>query len=181
MAGKRDWLREGISILTEEGSQALTIDRLCGRLGLTKGSFYHHFAGMTGYKAALLEHYERIGTQRFIEAVEADPVEPVVMLDRLLDLVMASTELGLDTAMRAWAQQDPQAGEMMARVDQARVEYMESLWLRHRGDAAEARMVGQLLYAVHVGARHMLPPLQRHELGGVYRLLLDRLKGWTGP
>ncbi|MBC6449532.1 TetR/AcrR family transcriptional regulator [Actinokineospora xionganensis] len=178
---KRDWLREGIAVLSTEGSQALTIDRLCGRLGLTKGSFYHHFGGMAGYQAALLEHVEKVGTQRFIEVVEAETDEPAAMLDRLLELVLAAHEDGLETAMRAWAQQDPQVGAMMTRVDQGRIAYMESLWLRDRGDPDEARRVGQLLYAIHIGARHMLPPLPQEELRAAYRLLLDRLRGGTDP
>ncbi len=173
--GKRDWLDEGIAVLAAEGSQALTIERLSGRLGLTKGSFYHHFAGMAGYQGALLDHFEKVCTDRYIEELEALPSEPTVMLDRLLDMVLASQEQGLETAMRAWAQQDAHAAAMMTRVDQARIAYLESLWLRHGRDATESRHVGQLLYAILVGAGHMLPPLSEEDLRAAYRLVLDRL------
>lgn len=175
MAGKQDWLDEGMKVLATEGAQALTIDRLSGRLGLTKGSFYHHFAGMAGYQGALLEHFERVCTDRYIEALEEAPAEPAAMLDRLLDMVIASQEQGLETAMRAWAQQDAQAAVMMTRVDQARIAYLESLWHRHGRDAAEARHVGQLLYSILVGAGHVLPPLSDADLRAAYRLVLDRI------
>jgi AcrR family transcriptional regulator len=35
-----DWIRTGYAIRAEEGIKALKIDRLCSRLGVTKGSFY---------------------------------------------------------------------------------------------------------------------------------------------
>ena len=34
-----DWIQAGYAILAEEGIKALKIDRLCSRLGVTKGSF----------------------------------------------------------------------------------------------------------------------------------------------
>ena len=68
---KQAWLDEGLRTLADEGAPALRIDRLAGRLGLSKGSFYHHFDGMAGYKDALLAHFEREHTSRFIDAVES--------------------------------------------------------------------------------------------------------------
>jgi len=41
-----DWMQAGFAILAEEGIKALKIDRLCRRLGVTKGSFYWHFTDM---------------------------------------------------------------------------------------------------------------------------------------
>ena len=50
-----DWVQAGFAILAEEGIKALKIDRLCGRLAVTKGSFYWHFTDIAGYRAALIE------------------------------------------------------------------------------------------------------------------------------
>ena len=52
-----DWIQAGYAILAEEGIKALKIDRLCDRLGVTKGSFYWHFDGMPSYRAALVESW----------------------------------------------------------------------------------------------------------------------------
>ncbi len=49
-----DWIEAGYAILAEGGLDALKLDRLCTRLGVTKGSFYWHFTDMAGYRAALL-------------------------------------------------------------------------------------------------------------------------------
>ena len=50
-----DWIQAGYAILAEEGIKALKIDRLCSRLGVTKGSFYWHFTDIASYRAALVE------------------------------------------------------------------------------------------------------------------------------
>jgi AcrR family transcriptional regulator len=49
--GLDDWIQAGYALLAEEGIQALKIDRLCDRLGVTKGSFYWHFDGIPSYRA----------------------------------------------------------------------------------------------------------------------------------
>jgi hypothetical protein len=48
--GLDDWIQAGYALLAEEGIQAIKIDRLCDRLGVTKGSFYWHFDGMPSYR-----------------------------------------------------------------------------------------------------------------------------------
>ena len=39
-----DWIQAGYKVLAEEGIKSLKVGRLCTRLGVTKGSFYWHFA-----------------------------------------------------------------------------------------------------------------------------------------
>lgn len=41
------WLAAALDVLAEEGQAKLRIDKLAGDLGVTKGSFYHHFDGAT--------------------------------------------------------------------------------------------------------------------------------------
>ena len=33
----------GLTLLAEEGLSGIKVDRLCARMGVTKGSFFHHF------------------------------------------------------------------------------------------------------------------------------------------
>ncbi|WP_327164762.1 helix-turn-helix domain-containing protein [Mycolicibacterium iranicum] len=43
--------RAGYALPADEGLEALKVDRLCTRLGVTKGSLYWHFKDMAGYRA----------------------------------------------------------------------------------------------------------------------------------
>src|SRR5579884_2605293 len=53
-ANRTAYLECALDVLAESGADGLTIAELCGRLGVTKGSFYHHFAGMGEFVTALL-------------------------------------------------------------------------------------------------------------------------------
>ncbi len=59
-----DWVQAGFAILAEEGIKALKIDRLCGRLAVTKGSFYWHFTDIAGYRAALIDAWGELRDER---------------------------------------------------------------------------------------------------------------------
>jgi AcrR family transcriptional regulator len=53
MTRARDrWLDLGLDVLATEGPSALRIDPLAARLGLSKGSFFHHFASAAAFRSA---------------------------------------------------------------------------------------------------------------------------------
>ncbi|MBA3534230.1 MAG: helix-turn-helix transcriptional regulator, partial [Ardenticatenales bacterium] len=79
---KEDWLFAGVQVLNDEGAAGLTIERLCERLGVTKGSFYHHWGSYDVFKASLLDHFEREGTLNIIDQVERAQT-PLAKLKRL--------------------------------------------------------------------------------------------------
>lgn len=176
MATRTDWLDAGLTTLASQGAPALTIDRLAGGLGLSKGSFYHHFRGMPGFKAALLDHYESTFTSRYIDAVEDDSaLAPIDKLRRLLGLILdehREDESGLEIAVRAWALQDPQVRDTLERVDATRMTYLRDVWFALTGDADESQRMGRLLYVVLVGAEQVVPPVAAGDLRAMYDLVL---------
>jgi hypothetical protein len=54
------WIHEGVTIIAEEGLNALNVDRLCERLGVTKGSFSWHFVDMPSYRASLVSSWAEV-------------------------------------------------------------------------------------------------------------------------
>ncbi|WP_043625971.1 TetR/AcrR family transcriptional regulator [Nonomuraea candida] len=174
MASKRDWLETGLRVLTEDGARALTIERLCGELDLTKGSFYHHFKGMTGFKKDLLAHFEAEHTARFISAVEGTGEPARARLDRLVDLVLDDERgsEGLEGAVRAWAQQDAGVRAVQERVDRTRIDYLRVLWRDLGGPEPDVTPMAHLLYLVLIGAQQVIPPVPAPELRDIYHLAL---------
>ncbi|WP_167461029.1 TetR/AcrR family transcriptional regulator [Nocardia brasiliensis] len=175
MAGKSSWLESGLEILGTAGPAGLTIERLVATTGLSTGSFYHHFSGITGYKAALLEHFEQVHTTRYVrEVTAADALDPRARLDLLLDLVLADEEPArLDTAVRSWAIEDPAAAEVKARIDAARLGILRKL-LQDSGYAeTEAAETARILYLLVLGASNMLPAVSAEELRRLARRVLS--------
>lgn len=172
--------------LAQDGAPGVTIDKLSAAVGMSKGSFYHHFGGIDGFKTALLEHFEAVHTTRFIDAVERQaPASPRLKIERLLDLVLAEhptpEEPDVEIAMRAWAQQDPVVRAAQERVDRIRIAYLRDLWLALTADPDEASRMGQLLYLLLIGGGHVMPPLAAGELRRLYEMVLRRTPGERGP
>ncbi|WP_330229123.1 TetR/AcrR family transcriptional regulator [Nocardia sp. NBC_00508] len=171
---KRDWLDAGFAVLAEDGARALTVERLCADLGLTKGSFYHHFRGMSGYRTDLLEHFETEYTGRYIAEAERVDAPARDKLARLRSVILADheTEHALEIAMRAWAMQDPEVYQLHQRVDQRRVDYVESL-LRDVGEYCdESEPLARLLYLALIGAQQVIPPLPAQDIAEMYAFVL---------
>lgn len=177
MPTRERWLDDGLEALAEEGAPGVTIDKLSARVGLSKGSFYHHFTGMPGFTIALMAHFEAEHTTRFIEAVEGETsASPRAKLEKLIAMVLREQPLAgapdVEVALRAWAQQDPVVRAAQHRVDRIRIGYLRDLWLALSGDAGEASRMGRLLYLMLIGAGHVIPPLPARELRQLYDLVL---------
>jgi AcrR family transcriptional regulator len=170
------WLSEGTVVLADEGPDAVRIDRLAVRVGLSKGSFHHHFDGMTGYRAALLRRIEQQQVN-LLDAVSAelagvDPVDALRSLPARLDELF---DAELDRALRAWAVGNSDAGDAVARIDQARLAFLETLWRRVVADPTRAHAAALLPHLLLIGANATRPPLDASSRQALFDLLPDLL------
>ncbi|GAA1867089.1 TetR/AcrR family transcriptional regulator [Myceligenerans crystallogenes] len=147
-------------MLAETGISGVTIDALSRRLGLTKGSFYHHFKGLHGYRADLLQHFEKRESQAFIDLVEALPVDDGAgKLRALIEAAVADeASVNLEPRVRIWASHDDLARACIERVDAQRVEYLRRQ-CRAITDSELADQTGTMIYLVGIGSGHIVPPL----------------------
>ena len=104
---KNDWLERGLELLAREGLNTVTIEALCTLLGVTKGSFYHHFDHREAFLEALLSHWEEHYTRAFIAYSEQGKT-PTAQLERLMKIVVRNHD-DSEVAIRVWAQRDPLA------------------------------------------------------------------------
>jgi len=172
-----DWLDAGLALLASDGRWALTLERLCARLGRTKGSFYHHFADMPGYQRELLARWQSRHTEALIEDAQGAS-DPRARGERLRARV-AAADLRVERAIRAWAEVEPDARAALEQVDQRRLAYLTALARDRLGDPSRAQIVARLEYAAFVGTVTLfgeLPPAQRELLS---RSLAEALTLWA--
>src|SRR5215207_10520044 len=67
---KSDWVQAGLAAVADDGPNGLRIDRLCRRLGVSKGSFHHHFAGSGDFKKTVLAAYETLVVEALEQAID---------------------------------------------------------------------------------------------------------------
>jgi TetR/AcrR family transcriptional repressor of nem operon len=75
---RRKLLDAALSLIREQGYCATTIDALCARAGVAKGSFFHHFADKPALAIAAADHWSTTTAELFASApyhAAADPLE----------------------------------------------------------------------------------------------------------
>ena len=171
---RRRWLKEGLALLEDAGAGALTIEALTTRLGVTKGSFYHHFANYQDFKECLLAFFEEEHTLQVIQAAELAPSAQ----EKLEHVVQAALRPShLDVAIRSWALQDVQVHDTQQRVDRRRLAYLEELVYAQVGDHTRAARIAQLYYTIFVGSQHIIPPIQGQALAQLYQEAFRVVRG----
>ncbi len=177
MPSRSDWIQAGLAAVADVGPNGLRIDRLCQRLGVSKGSFHHHFAGAGDFKQALLAAYEALVVEALDQAIErtasGTPKTALAGLTAAITNTEGFYRPDLEVAMRAWAFSDPEVRAVQERVDARRLESLQGIWSRILDDPAAVRTAALLPYLVGIGASFVQPPTPRDQLRSVYELLLD--------
>jgi len=175
------WLDAGIAVLIEEGAPGIRIDRIAARIGLSKGSFHHHFAGAARYRTALLQRYEADALAALATVAPGADESPAHTLAGLRDRVGELFDPRLEVAVRAWAFQDAEVRATQERVDSARLAALESLWLAIADDPRRARTAALLPHLLWIGASVALPPLDPAELDDVFGMLVELIPAVGSP
>jgi len=173
---RSDWLQAGLAAVADDGPDGLRIDRLCRRLGVSKGSFHHHFAGASDFKRTLLAAFETLVVEALNDAIaETEAVTPQESLARLTSAISNTQGFyrpELEVAMRAWAFSDPAVRAVQERVDRQRLASLEGIWSKILDDPLAVHTAALLPYLVGIGASLVQPPTPPNELRRVYELLL---------
>jgi AcrR family transcriptional regulator len=175
---RNDWLAGAFAALAEGGIDALRVESLAERLGVTKGSFYHHFADRRALHMAMLDEWERAGTDQIIRDVDQASIDPVERVRALAHRTLTTdpTADSIENAIRAWAAIDPTVEAATTRVDDRRIKYTVAL-LRSTGlTAAIAQRRARLLYRLLIGEYFWrasgAPPITAREIDEVVELLV---------
>ena len=171
----KDWLDQGLRTLAERGFTALKAEPLAKALGVSRGSFYWHFADIGAFHAAILRHWREVAAEQIIVNLEAASDSH----DRLPLLLRQAFggKLALENAVRTWATVDPAARNAVRAIDRRRLSYVESM-LRAAGlPPGVARARAQILYWAFVGFARSDKPLPRARQQAV----LDELLRMASP
>ena len=129
MPTRSDWIQAGLVAVADNGPDGLRIDRLCRHLGVSKGSFHHHFAGAGDFKQTLLAAYEALVVEALNQAIEQTAADnPKAALAGLTAAITSRDSFyrpDLEVAMRAWAFSDPEVRAVQERVDTRRLESLQ--------------------------------------------------------
>jgi AcrR family transcriptional regulator len=145
----KDWLDQGLKALASRGFTALKAEPLAKAMGVSRGSFYWHFADIAAFHAAILARWHEVAAEQIIANVEAASNDENP-LARLLRRVFGE-RLMLERAVRTWASVDPAARAAVQAIDRRRLGYVEGLLMQSGLSAEIARTRAQILYWAFLG------------------------------
>lgn len=150
---------EAMGVLAREGPKGVTVDLLCTRLGVTKGSFYHHFRGRPQFVEALLGYWKDEHAARLIRISEeaSDPLERIAILKR----IAVGLPHDAEAAIRSWSFQDETVARYQAEVDRMRTAHLRDAYAATGIPKARSQVLATIAMSVLVGMQLLLRPVPK--------------------
>lgn len=167
-----DYFETALNLLADGGSKAVTIARLCQDLGVTKGSFYHHFGGIPDFMARLLAYWESRGLTEAARTLAVAGPSDILEVAKLTATWNLHHEA--ESAIRALARTDPAVAAVQRRVDRHRENDLAGAFVVVGIEPDRARVLARLGIAVLIGIQQREHPVDRRRLQEIF----DEYQRW---
>jgi AcrR family transcriptional regulator len=157
-----DYFRAALEILAARGSGALKVGYLCRSLGVTTGSFYHHFESLYDFVDQLLAAWEHDQTETYAALIAA--AEPADLAFEVLKEAAVRLPHRAEAAIRTWSHLEPQVARTQARVDEKRRAALRGVLDRMISDPERAERVTALGITLLVGYQQGGDPGSHEEI-----------------
>ena len=151
------WVEEGLQALAAGGPDAVRVEALAKRLGVTKGGFYGAFADRDALLTAMLDTWERESTDDVLERVNREGGDPRTRIKRAGLLTFSDDRLlPIDLAIRDWARRDEAVAERLRRVDNRRMGLLRELIGTFCDDPDEVEARSLLAFCLAIGEHFLV-------------------------
>lgn len=170
------WIEEGLLALAAGGPDAVRVESLAQKIGVTKGGFYWHFGDRGALLDEMLATWERILVDEVIAHVEGGGGDARTRLRRLFALASTKRDvMGVELAIRDWARRDDTVAARLRRVDNRRMDYMRSLFGDFCADEDDVEARCMLAFALFIGSHFMVADHGTRSRAEVLEIALERL------
>jgi AcrR family transcriptional regulator len=163
----------GLDLLAERGHNGLTVAALCERLGVTKGSFYHHFRDFSAFVDDLLDYWATEHAARLI-ALSESLTDTQERFELLLQIAIGLPH-GAEAAIRAWSWSNEAVARVQRRVDQSRLTHLTRSAAEAGNSPERARLMATISLSTLIGLQQLERPAQREAFDEVF----SQLREWA--
>ncbi len=177
--GRSDWIEAAIAMLAEDNVEALRVDTLAEKLGVTKGSFYWHFKGRDDLLLAVVEAWRLRMTSEVRALIFDNTGTPWERLERLLRIAISGRPDvpggPFEMTLRDWARRAPKVADIVREVDAERIAFALQLYREAGLSEADARDYAEAHMAVVIGIRMTMAVNDKDEVKRRRRIAGDLL------
>lgn len=147
------WLDAAYDLLVEGGVEAVKIMPIAVRLGLSRTSFYHHFADREALLSGLIHRWQSRNTANLIAQTQVNATTISEAMLHVIDCWITPDlfDSKLEFAIRTWALTDTHLSAILARADEDRIVALSDMFTRFGFAPLEARLRAQTVYLTQVG------------------------------
>jgi AcrR family transcriptional regulator len=167
------YFETGLDVLSELGHGGLKLAEVCSRLGVTTGSFYHHFASWSVYTSELARYWMDARTVQQVELVRTEP-DPRQRINLIIEIGLALPHEA-EAAIRAWSSADSEVHAVQAEVDRQRFDILYESALEVLHDERQAQVFADWAIYLLIGYEQALLPRDSTGLAWMAVQLLDAL------
>ena len=155
-----DWEHAALDLIAEQGVAAVAVEPLARRLGVTKGSFYWHFASRDALLEAALKRWEQSDVEDLIRQIDRieDPRQRLTELFRRTSREMR-THVIYSALLKTL--DHPAVQPVMQRLSLRRLNYLAVAYRALGLSRRDAMHRARLAYAAYVGFLQL--SLQLHQ------------------
>jgi AcrR family transcriptional regulator len=162
-----DWERAAVELIAEKGVQAVAIEPLARRMGVTKGSFYWHFTSRESLLQQALQRWEEHDSRNLVKSLGEidDPRERLMSFFRRVGKEKLTHEVYSELCAAAG---HTQVEPVLERVANRRMAHLAAAFHEMGMPEAQARHQARLTYSVYLGflqlqRQHQTPSLSSEE------------------
>jgi len=147
------WLDAGYEKLISGGVEAVKILPLAKALGLSRTSFYWHFADRDALLAGIVDRWQAQNTGNLLARCAAPAETICVAVFNLFDCWIDADlfDAKLDLAIRSWARTDAGLQALVLAADTARVSAISDMFQRFEFTETQARTRAHTMIFTQVG------------------------------
>jgi len=162
-----DWEQAAIELIAEKGVQALAIEPLARRMGITKGSFYWHFSSRESLLEQALKRWEEHDSRNLSRSLGEidDPRDRLISFFRRVGKERLTHEVYSELCASSG---HPQVRPVLERVANRRMAHLSAAFHEMGMPEGQARNQARLTYSVYLGflqlqRQHQTPSLSSEE------------------
>ena len=170
------WIETALTFLADGGVDAVRIEPLAEKLGVTKGAFYARYPSRDALLGAMLDYWRQESTLAVLSLLSAIAESPEERLRRVLMLPFRRPDIKerarMEMGFRIWAYRDAAAAATMQEIDAYRLSYFRSVLEANGHDSEEAEARAFLVYA-YIIADGTLPGDRTESIRALCRKILS--------
>jgi AcrR family transcriptional regulator len=150
---REDWLKAALDVLVSDGVENVKVLTLAERLGVSRSSFYWFFRSREHLLDLLLQQWRDGNTRVLVEQAGA-PSETVIEGVLNIFACWLNEDLfdpRLDFTVREWARRSGHVRRAVDQADDARVEAIKRMFIRHGYRDQDSFIRARVLYFMQIG------------------------------